>query len=133
MKIKQNSISCPKRGEASPASKLTEKKVLEIRQKRAAGQSQKSLAKEYDVGRVTIARVVYFHSWAHVGGPRPGRGSNGPNRNALARIWAHNENSLCKIKKNNSRHLALRTMEDFSFQERSELLQIFIDNFGKRT
>lgn len=52
------------RGTKSPNSKLTENDVLNIRRRALGGESQISLAKDYGVGRTTIARVIDRETWA---------------------------------------------------------------------
>lgn len=55
------------RGETSPVSKLTEKQVVEIREKHATeGVSLCQLAKEYGVVHQTISHIVNYTTWAHV-------------------------------------------------------------------
>jgi hypothetical protein len=55
------------RGETSPVSKLTEKQVVEIREKHATkGISRCQLAKEYGVVHQTISHIVKYTTWAHV-------------------------------------------------------------------
>lgn len=55
-----------KRGSASHFAKLTESEVKEIRQKRADGSTQISLAAEYSVSPMTISRLIRRESWSHV-------------------------------------------------------------------
>jgi hypothetical protein len=54
------------KGEASVHAKLTEAKVLEIRRRRASGESLVSLAKEFGVAYPTICGVVYRKTWKHL-------------------------------------------------------------------
>lgn len=58
------------RGESSGVSKLTDKKVLAMRKKRAAGASLSELSDSYGVGMDTISLICLGRTWAHVGGPR---------------------------------------------------------------
>lgn len=55
------------RGERQGAHKLTDKQVLEIRQRYADGETnQTRLAAEYGVYRTTIARIVNGKHWTHL-------------------------------------------------------------------
>lgn len=54
------------RGEACGTAKLTTSQVREIRNRQGAGESQRSLAKEYGVGQQTISRIVNRRRWAHI-------------------------------------------------------------------
>lgn len=51
------------------AAVLNEKKVLEIRHRRADGEANGMLAAEFGVTPGTICAIVYKRLWAHVGGP----------------------------------------------------------------
>ena len=59
----------PPKGEKNAKAKLTEKDVLDIRNKRAAGKSFGKLAKEYGVCRKTIQNAVSGKSWGFL--PEP--------------------------------------------------------------
>ncbi len=54
------------RGSDVPWSKLTEEKVLYIRQRYASGETQESLARELKVNRATIGYVVRRDTWTHI-------------------------------------------------------------------
>jgi hypothetical protein len=54
------------RGSTHPESKLTEEQVREIRQKRSAGSSLKSLASEYRVSIACISGITNRYNWLHV-------------------------------------------------------------------
>ncbi|MFG3710790.1 HNH endonuclease [Micromonospora sp. NPDC047730] len=65
-------------GERLPQARLTERDVLAIRVRFAAGDTQPALAAEFQVSDSQISHIVNGHSWRHVGGPikthgRPGR------------------------------------------------------------
>jgi hypothetical protein len=70
------------RGSAHGMSKLTGAKVLEIRERHAAGESQGVLGHEFGVSDVTVNAIVNGRTWRHIGGPVRGAGprrSGGPN------------------------------------------------------
>lgn len=54
------------RGSRSGTSKLTERQVVEIRVRQAAGELHRVLAAEYGVSRVTITNIVTGKTWRHV-------------------------------------------------------------------
>jgi hypothetical protein len=54
------------KGTAHWSVKLTEKQVLEIREKRASGIAELDLAKEYNVHRSTIYGAVNGLYWKHL-------------------------------------------------------------------
>jgi len=55
------------RGESHPATSFTEEKIREIRQRYVPGMvSYLILAKEYNVGMSTIARIIKRKVWKHV-------------------------------------------------------------------
>ena len=54
------------RGEKNGCSKLTDKKVLEIREKHKQGKSQRALAREYQIARSQIGRIIDRIAWTHV-------------------------------------------------------------------
>lgn len=66
---KANTAANPARrqiGERAANVKLTEKAVLEIRLRRAAGEKQVVLAREFNVTEATISAIVRRESWTHV-------------------------------------------------------------------
>lgn len=46
--------------------KLTESSVREIRRRHAAGESQRSLGKQFGVSQPTVGQVVQLATWRHV-------------------------------------------------------------------
>jgi HNH endonuclease len=58
-----------RRGSAHRDALLTEKSVVEIRQRYAAGEFAKDLASEFNVTIGTVVAVVLGKNWRHVGGP----------------------------------------------------------------
>lgn len=54
------------RGSRSGTSKLTERQVVEIRARCAAGELHRVLAVDYGVSRVTITNIVTRRTWRHV-------------------------------------------------------------------
>lgn len=56
----------PARGEANGSSKLTEAKVLEIRHRRAAGETARALAQEFGVSSPLISYIAKRKAWRHV-------------------------------------------------------------------
>jgi hypothetical protein len=54
------------RGELNPYAKLTERDVVEIRRRVSAGETQKSVAHEYEVDIATINKIVHRKTWPHV-------------------------------------------------------------------
>lgn len=57
------------RGSARPRAKLTEAIVAEMRARRAAGETVRSLAREFCVHSVTALRAIRGDGWTHVGAP----------------------------------------------------------------
>jgi len=53
-------------GERNTQSRLNEKAVMEIRQRYDAGETQRSLAAVFGVGRMTISDLVRRKSWQHL-------------------------------------------------------------------
>jgi len=53
-------------GEKSPAAKLTERQVREIRIRAKAGEIQKRLSEEYGVNPMQISRIIRGERWGHV-------------------------------------------------------------------
>jgi len=67
VKKKRNHVNWPEhKGEKHGMSKLTEKDVKEIREKRKNGEKGTKLAKEYKVSRTTIVDIVYGKLWKHI-------------------------------------------------------------------
>lgn len=56
-------------GEASPRARLTERQVVEIRNRYARGESSGSLAREFGVSKTVARGVVTGRGWKHVAGP----------------------------------------------------------------
>lgn len=54
------------RGERCALSKLTEGQVLEIRRRRAAGERQIALAREFGINRSLVWQIVTRRIWRHV-------------------------------------------------------------------
>jgi hypothetical protein len=63
------------RGSGHYNAKLTEIKVQEILQKAFTGTAPAFLAKEYDISRAVIHKIIQGKKWKHV--PRPSRGESG--------------------------------------------------------
>lgn len=63
---KENNISISASGENCKHSKLTEKKVLEIREKLKSGISQGKIAKEYGVRQTSISAIKNRKTWKHI-------------------------------------------------------------------
>lgn len=53
-------------GEANDMSRLTDSQVLEIRRRRAAGERQVDLAREFRVSQATISNIVKGKVWRHL-------------------------------------------------------------------
>jgi len=53
-------------GERSPSAKLTEDQVRTIRQRLAAGETERALGDEYGVGHTSIHRIKTREHWSHV-------------------------------------------------------------------
>lgn len=54
-------------GETNPAAKVTEKIVLEIREKHATGiLNQKQIAKEYNISEHIVSRIINRKTWKHI-------------------------------------------------------------------
>jgi transcriptional regulator len=51
------------------STKLTAEQVVTIRQRRAAGASQKALAKQYDISDGQVSMIVRGIRWPNAGGP----------------------------------------------------------------
>jgi hypothetical protein len=54
------------RGEKTNTARLTESQVLEIRQRRASGERQTDLAREFSVSVNTIGNIFRRETWAHL-------------------------------------------------------------------
>lgn len=54
------------RGEQDGSAKLTADQVMEIRIRRAEGESQATLSRDFRIGKSQIGRIVRNQSWAHV-------------------------------------------------------------------
>lgn len=61
----------PARGEWSPFAKLTDEKVLALREDRARGMSLTALSKKFEVSMAVVANVYRGNTWKHVGGAYP--------------------------------------------------------------
>lgn len=59
-----------RRGESHPHHTLTERAVLDMRERYAAGDSPADLAAAYGVHVTTVRGIVKHRTWQHVGGPR---------------------------------------------------------------
>lgn len=57
-------------GERNPFSELTDEQVLQIRNRGAAGEPGRSIARDFSVTEQTISKVLLRLAWPHVGGPR---------------------------------------------------------------
>lgn len=53
------------RGEKAGGAKVTAAQVAEIRARRAAGEQQKDLAREFGLGEMQVSRIVRGQRWAH--------------------------------------------------------------------
>lgn len=56
-------------GEACAYSTITDDIVIEMRQRRASGESLPSLVKDYGMSKANISRICRGELWTHVGGP----------------------------------------------------------------
>lgn len=56
-------------GSAVQQAVLTEAKVLDMRERRANGESLASLAQYFGISRNSVKRIVHGDQWKHVGGP----------------------------------------------------------------
>lgn len=54
------------RGEKHPSNKLSQRDVIDIRRKHAAGVSQADLHREYKVSRATICVIIKKIRWSHI-------------------------------------------------------------------
>ncbi len=55
------------RGEVAPPAKLTSDQVIEMRRRRAAGETYVSLGRSFGVSAVAARKAVIGRSWRHVG------------------------------------------------------------------
>ena len=60
---------CMVRGEANGFAKLTEAKVIRMRERYAAGETVKTVADRFGASIMNTHRVVTGETWKHVGGP----------------------------------------------------------------
>lgn len=60
-----------RRGSCQPRSKLNEEQVLEIRQRRAAGENWYQIAAAFDVAVQTVRRAGIGRHWAHLAAQQP--------------------------------------------------------------
>lgn len=64
------------RGEESVKAKLTEQQVYEIKDRLAAGETTRSIAKRYSIGKTSVSRILHGKSWAHL--PKRIEATKGP-------------------------------------------------------
>jgi len=57
------------RGEKNHATKLTRAQIIDMRRRRAAGESLDSLAASFATAFQTVSKIVRGERWAHIGGP----------------------------------------------------------------
>ena len=57
-------IAC---GSKNGKAKLSESQVRQIRQLSNLGVTRKEIAKQFDVSRTTIDRIINYQSWRHIG------------------------------------------------------------------
>jgi hypothetical protein len=55
-----------RKGERSPVHKLTEDKVLDIRQRRVAGETLLAIARTHNVAMTTVHAIVQRRTWSHL-------------------------------------------------------------------
>lgn len=65
----QNVADCVSR-QRRAATKVTEAQVIELRERRFAGETLSSLAREFGLSEGTVCTIAKGHKWASVGGPR---------------------------------------------------------------
>ena len=63
------------KGETHGRAKLTEAMVVEMRERRAAGERVTHLGTVFGVTKTMCSRICRGMAWDHVGGPRTGKGS----------------------------------------------------------
>lgn len=54
------------RGERSASARLTERDVIEIRRRYAAGETQRSLAEEFGVDQSTVSYAISGRTWSYL-------------------------------------------------------------------
>lgn len=57
------------KGAARPAAKLTDDRIVEIREAVAHGAKQVDVAAEYGISQGLVSGIVNGHRWRHVAGP----------------------------------------------------------------
>lgn len=75
-------------GEGNPCARMTEKEVLELRQRAATGEPYTALGEHFGITNVMARYIATGKAWSHVGGPlqgkrpigRPPRGDRKPRR-----------------------------------------------------
>jgi hypothetical protein len=55
-----------RRGENNSYSKITEVQVLEIKQRLAKGETQKNIAKDYNISKRAVSDINCGRTWSHV-------------------------------------------------------------------
>lgn len=78
--------------------KLTEDKVVEIRNRYADGERQQDLADEYDVSLYTISSAVNGKIWKNAGGPITNGRERGGNFTLLSRNRKFDVDDVLKIR-----------------------------------
>jgi len=76
-------LGSTRQGAKNPAAKLTEQRVLELRERAAAGDNYRVLGEAFGVSSVMVGKIARGESWSHIGGPlitgrprgRPPKGS----------------------------------------------------------
>ena len=56
----------PSRGEKNGSAKITGQDVIEIRQRCAAGESRKAIAKEFAITDISVGNIVRRKTWRHI-------------------------------------------------------------------
>jgi hypothetical protein len=77
---RQQDFSRMARGEASGSTKLTEAAVIAMRERFAAGETARGLARAFGITQPSAWNVIHGVTWTHVPGaqPRRGRGTGAP-------------------------------------------------------
>lgn len=83
----------PSLGEWNPFAKLTDAQVIQIRERRASGETLSSIAKEFGCSEGNIMDIARGLSWKHVGGPIVARGEIDGKRT----LTAQDEGEICKL------------------------------------
>jgi hypothetical protein len=65
----QDHVTNAQRGSDRYCARLTEEQVVEIRKRRASGETGDALAAEYGVHKATLSDITRGKTWKHVGGP----------------------------------------------------------------